>query len=155
LRDLDADQLLVLVSEQPGHKPTVADPETRLALARLAFQNLPGAKVGLDPHPFTIDFLREDRPQDAVLVLGADQWAVFDTWREPDEVRRLIPIAVAARPGQAVPQGGVRRFEIDQRPISSSEIRARVAAGESIDGLVPPAVAGEIERRGLYGGTPS
>jgi nicotinate-nucleotide adenylyltransferase len=155
LRELDADRLLVLVSERPAHKPTVADAETRLELARLAFQDLPGADVRLDPHPFTVDFLRAERPQDAVLVLGADQWSAFGTWREPDEVRRLIPLAVAARPGQAVPEGGVRTFEIDQRPISSSEIRARVAAGEPIDDLVPPAVAREIERRGLYGRAPS
>jgi nicotinic acid mononucleotide adenylyltransferase len=29
-------------------------------------------------------------------------------------------------------------------------LRARAAAGESLEGLVPPAVAREIERRGLY-----
>jgi nicotinate-nucleotide adenylyltransferase len=155
LRELGADRLLVLVSERPGHKPTVADADTRLALARLAFQDLPGVDVRLDPHPFTIDFLGEEQPRDAVLVIGADQWAAFDTWQEPDEVKRLIPIAVAARPGQAVPEGGVRTFEIDQRPISSSEIRAKVAAGDAIDGLVPAAVAREIEQRGLYCRTPS
>jgi nicotinate-nucleotide adenylyltransferase len=146
------DRLLVLVSERPGHKPTVADPETRLELARLAFRGLPQADVRLDPHPFTVDFLREERPQDALLVIGADQWAGFGTWRDSEEVKRMIPIAVAARPGQAAPQGGVRTFEIDQRPISSSEIRANVAAGEPIDDLVPPLVAREIERRGLYAG---
>jgi nicotinic acid mononucleotide adenylyltransferase len=35
-------------------------------------------------------------------------------------------------------------------PISSSEIRRQVARGEPIDGLVPPPVAAEIERLGLY-----
>ena len=154
LRELGVDRVLVLVSEQPGHKPTVADAQTRLALARLAFQNLPAADVRLDPHPFTVDLLRAERPQDAVLVIGADQWAAFDTWREPDEVKRLIPIAVATRPGQPAPGEGVRIFEIDQRPISSSDIRVRVAAGESIDGVVPPLVAREIERRGLYAAGP-
>jgi nicotinate-nucleotide adenylyltransferase len=34
--------------------------------------------------------------------------------------------------------------------VSGSEIRARVTAGESIDGLVPPAVAGYIAEHGLY-----
>ena len=133
----------------------MADAESRLELARLAFQDLARADVRLDPHAFTVDFLRAERPQDAVLVLGADQWSAFDTWQEPDEVRRLIPVAIAARPGQAVPEGGVRTFEIDQRPISSSEIRARVATGEPIDELVPPPVAREIERRGLYRRAPS
>ena len=35
-------------------------------------------------------------------------------------------------------------------PISSSDIRRLVAAGTTVDDLVPPAVAAEIERRGLY-----
>lgn len=152
MRQLGVDRVLVLVSERPGHKTTVADAKTRLALAQLAFRDLPNVDVRLDPHPFTVGFLREERPEDAVLVIGADQWAAFDTWREPEEVKRLIPIAVAARPGQAAPRGAERTFEIDQYPISSSGIRAKVAAGESIEGLVPPLVASEIERRGLYAG---
>ena len=44
----------------------------------------------------------------------------------------------------------VRFFEIEPTPVSSSEIRDRVRSGESIEGLVPPAVATEIESRGLY-----
>lgn len=143
------------MSERPGHKPTVADPAARLELARLAFEGLGDAEVRLDPHPYTVGFLREEPPEAAVLVLGADQWAAFDTWEEPEEVLRLIPIAVAARPGQPVPNGNVRVFEIDQHPVSSSEIRRKVAAGEPIDELVPPAVAREIERRGLYSESPS
>jgi nicotinate-nucleotide adenylyltransferase len=34
--------------------------------------------------------------------------------------------------------------------ISSTELRRRIAAGESIAGLVPDTVASYIERRGLY-----
>jgi nicotinate-nucleotide adenylyltransferase len=144
--------VLVLVSEHPGHKPTVLDAPTRVELARLAFADVAGTEVRPDPHAFTVDLLRDEQFDDAVLVIGADQWAVFDTWKEPGEIRRLIPIAVAARPGEPVPGGDVRVFRIEQHPVSSSEIRARVAAGDSIDGLVPPAVASEIARRGLYAG---
>ena len=43
-------------------------------------------------------------------------------------------------------------FEIDPVPVSSSEIREKVARGQAIDGLVPPAVAAEIAGRGLYRG---
>ena len=39
-------------------------------------------------------------------------------------------------------------FEIEPLPVSSSDIRARVAAGQSIDGLVPAAVEAEIARLG-------
>jgi nicotinate-nucleotide adenylyltransferase len=78
---------------------------------------------------------------------------VFDTWEEPQEILRLIPVAVAARPGQPAPSGDVRVFEIEQLPIASSEIRKRIADGAALDNLVPQPVAREIERRGLYGRT--
>ena len=147
---LGADRLVVLVVAEPGHKSTVLDPETRLELARLAFAELQNTEVRLDDHAYTVDFLRDERPQDAVFVLGADEWAAFDSWREPEEIRRLIPLAVAARPGEPKPEGSVEVFEIDQRPVSSSDLRARLARGEPVDGLVPPAVAREIVARGLY-----
>ena len=41
-------------------------------------------------------------------------------------------------------------FPIEPLPVSSSAIRARVAAQQSIDGLVPAAVAAEIEVLELY-----
>lgn len=150
LRGLGADRLLVLVVENPGHKPTVLDPATRLELARLAFADLPQTDVRLDDHAFTVDLLRDERFEDAVLVIGADQWTEFHTWKEPDAVRRLIPIAVATRPGQPVPAGDVQVFEIEQHPVASSEIRERIARGEPIDDLVPAPVSRAIERRGLY-----
>jgi len=41
-------------------------------------------------------------------------------------------------------------FELEPYPVSSSEIRDRVRRGEPIDGLVPPPVAAEIDRLGVY-----
>lgn len=152
LRELGVDRLLVLVAANPGHKSTDLGPSARLELARLAFGPLPNTEVRLDDHPYTVDLLRDDPLEDAVFVVGADQWAKFDTWKEPDEIRRLIPIAVAARPGEPPPAGDVEVFEIDERQIASREIRERVGRGEPIDDLVPAAVAREIERRGLYAG---
>ena len=145
---LGADRLLVLVAEQPGHKGVVADAETRCRLAELALGEY--GDVVLDDHAYTVEFLRDamlDRPY---FVLGADEWESFGSWREPDEVRRLARIAVVGRPGHPPPEGDVEVLEIDQRSISSSEIRRRVAAGEPIDELVPHAVAAEIGRLGLY-----
>lgn len=148
---LGAERLLVLVAARPGHKKTAADPKARLELARLAFRDLPNAEIRLDDHAYTVDFLRDERPVDAVFVIGADEWAAFDTWKEPGEIRRLIPLAVAGRPGEPEPEGDVEVFQIDQRPISSSDVRERIARGEPIDALVPAAVARELARRGLYG----
>jgi nicotinate-nucleotide adenylyltransferase len=96
-----------------------------------------------------------------IFLIGADEFADFPTWKEPDAVLDLTRLGVASRPGYARERlehvlAGLKRpervrfFEIDPVPVSSSEIRNRVERGESIEGLVPPAVAAEIERRGLY-----
>jgi nicotinate-nucleotide adenylyltransferase len=145
----------VLVNANPGHKPTVLDAETRLALARAAFGDLPNTDVRLDHHAYTVDLLRDEQFEDAVFVLGGDEWAAFDTWKEPDEVKRLIPLAVAARPGELEPEGDVKLFPIEQQSISSRDVRTRIARGEPVEDLVPPAVTREIERRGLYRGAAS
>ncbi len=145
---LGADELLVLVAARPGHKGVVVDAETRRRLAELALGRY--GEVRLDDHAYTVDFLRDaglDRPY---FVLGGDEWESFASWKEPEAVRRLARIAVGARPGFEPPEGDVEVLRIDQRPISSNEIRARVAAGEPIGDLVPPEVAREIEHLGLY-----
>jgi len=79
-------------------------------------------------------------------------------------VLELARLGVATRPGTARERldavlaavdrpDRVAFFEIPRHDVSSSGIRRRVAAGESIDGLVAPAVAAEIARLGLYRGT--
>jgi nicotinate-nucleotide adenylyltransferase len=150
LNELGADRLLVLVVADPGHKPTELDPQTRLELARLAFGHLQRTEIRLDDHAYTVDLLRDEQFGDAVLVIGADEWAAFDTWKEPAEILRLISVAVARRPGQPEPEGDVEVFPIDQLEITSREIRERIERGEPIDDLVPAVVAREIERRRLY-----
>jgi nicotinate-nucleotide adenylyltransferase len=153
-------RLTVLVSANPGHKDVELDPEVRLRLARAAF---PADDVRLDPHPRTIDLLRAERFADPLFVIGADEFCDFLTWKDPDGVIARARLAVATRPGyprerlQTVldrlsrPER-VQFFEIEPLPISSKEIRERVARGESIDGLVPAAVAELIQARGLYRG---
>jgi len=142
---------LVLVASDPGHREVVASALDRLELARAAF---PGEDVELDEHPRTVDMLRARQLEDPTLILGADELAAFPDWKEPETVLELARLAVGERPGYSVESewDRVTRFDVEPTPVSSTDIRRRVAAGESIDGLVPPAVAAEIERLGLYRG---
>jgi nicotinate-nucleotide adenylyltransferase len=150
-RHFGAERVLVLVVAEPGHRDIVASTADRLALARAAF---PGDDVELDEHARTIDMLRARQLDDPVLIIGADELADFPSWKEPEGVLAVARLAVARRPGYEV-EGTTERvvsFEIEPTPVSSTEVRRRIAVGEPIDGLVPPAVAAEIERLGLYRG---
>ena len=96
------DRLLVLVAASPGHKPVATPAEARLALTRAAFAEVPLAAVRLDDHAFTVDFLRAERfdPETTVFLVGADEFASFPAWKEPDEVLERVRLGVATRPGQ-------------------------------------------------------
>ena len=155
------DRLLVRVIEDPAHKAVPTQPASRLRLAELAFEPLRGVAVELDPSARTVDSLEALALTDPVFLVGADEFASFLTWKEPARVLELARLGVATRPGvdrarlDAVlaaldhPER-VTFFAIEPLPVSASAIRARVAAGESIDGLVTAAVAAEIEVFGLY-----
>ncbi len=158
---LGLERLLVLVIADPGHKLATTPAETRLELTRLAFADVPEATVVLDNHARTVDSLEERKPENAVFILGADELVGFPSWKRPERVLELVRLAVATRPGISDERVGEARarlaapdrvdfFEMRAVPVSSSEIRERVALGESIDGLVPPPVASEIARLGLY-----
>jgi nicotinate-nucleotide adenylyltransferase len=142
-------RFVVLVAEHPGHKPVHAAAEARLRLAEAAF---PGLAIELDPHAWTVDMLRARDWDDPVFLVGADQLAAFQTWKEPEAVLELARLGVATRPGYLVgpSQARIEPFEIPAIDASSSEVRRRVTAGEPIDYLVPPAVARVIEELGLY-----
>jgi len=153
-------RLIVLVAAAPGHKGVEAPVEARLELARAAF---PDEEVRLDPFPRTIDLLRAEPFDDPLFVIGADQFCDFPAWREPEAVLERTRLAVATRPGfprarlDAVlatlrqPER-VLFFDVEPNPAASRDIRGLAAAGEPLDGLVPPAVAVLIEERGLYRG---
>jgi nicotinate-nucleotide adenylyltransferase len=155
LEQLPIERLLVLVVADPGHRAVVAPAGERLRLARLAFDF--ADEVVLDEHAFTIDAVRGGHFGDAIFVVGADEGTAFPRWKEPDEVLRHVRLAVGTRSGYPPPDlerygDRVLAFELASPPVSSSEVRQRVARGEPLDGLVPPAVAREIEEHRLYRG---
>ena len=152
------DEVVVLVAARPGHKEVQLDAQARLDLARAAF---PGHDVELDPYERTVDLLKSARWNDPLFVIGADEFCDFLTWKDPEGVVSRARLAVATRPGyprkrlQSVLDrlsraDRVQFFEIEPLPISSEDVRDRVARGEAIDRLVPPAVAELIQSRGLY-----
>jgi nicotinate-nucleotide adenylyltransferase len=114
-------------------------------------------------------------PSQIFFILGADAFAEIATWREFPAVLDAAHFAVIARPGttidaalartptlhsrarrpddsEAITTGtGVFLVEAATRNVSSTMIRARLAARESIDDLVPAAVARHMAAHHLYG----
>ena len=161
LDELDLERLLVLVVADPGHKETEVSADARLELTRLAFADVPGVDVDLDPHARTVDSLEARMPGEAVFIIGGDEFGDFWQWKRPERVLELVRLGVAMRPG--VPDDRVREaharlpapdrisyFHLEPVPVSSSLVRQRIASGGPMDDLVPEKVAEAIRRLGLY-----
>jgi len=145
-----------------------ATAEHRLAMLELAIAGHPGLAVNpieieRGGATYTIDTLRA-LPQDAryAWLLGADQLANFCTWRNWRDISSLVDLAVATRPGTALSapaelaqwlqeQGHtLQELPFPPMPVSASEIRQRLAQGESTDGLLDASVAAYIAAHKLY-----
>ena len=96
------------------------------------------------------------------FLLGSDAVASLPAWKEPRRLVNVCQFVVFSRPGfplldlealdAAVPgiSGRVTFVEVSQLDISGSDIRRRVARGDSIGQLVPPSVEKYILEHGLY-----
>lgn len=102
---------------------------------------------------------------DLYFITGSDAFADVRAWYDYPRILTLAHFVVVSRPGaprlrELVPSPEspipnptspmVISVEASTPDVSSTEIRRRVGAGESIDGLVPPSIAGHIRRHHLY-----
>jgi len=167
---LTLDRLLWIPTGIPPHKDPggVAPARVRLAMARAAAQaDARFQVIDLElrrPGPsYTVDTLRALSAQHTgarlFLVVGADQIRTFEHgWKEPREVLRLATLVLMDREGDVAPAvapdlPGMERalhVAVTRVDISSSLVRARVAAGEDVADLVPEEVRAIMEREGLY-----
>lgn len=128
-----------------------------------------------DGPSYTVDTLRslhDEMPDESLcLLVGEDAFAGFTDWHAPGEILELANVAVLQRPGHELPrkadlqalldahrvdrldpaaQGQIVFCPVTQLEIASSDIRRRLAAGLSIDFLLPDSVIALICRQGLY-----
>jgi nicotinate-nucleotide adenylyltransferase len=154
-RELGLEQVVALLAATPGHRACAEDADVRERLTRAAFSDRPDVRVVRDEHPYTVDAVKDGRFGDAVFIVGADEGAAFPWWESPEEILRWVKLAVGTRSGYPPPDlerygDRIVPFELVSPPISSSDVRARIREGESLDGLVPTAVAALIDELGLY-----
>ena len=112
----------------------------------------------------TVRHFRELYPDDRLfLIIGEDQLLIFQTWFSFREILENAVLVAASRTDETVnaaleahadaylrPFGEVRVLPYRPFPVSSTGIREKVAAGESIRGLVTPAAEKYILEKGLY-----
>ena len=167
-RHFDLERLVVVVTGVPPHKEVETDAETRYRLAEAAFggdERIELSRHELDrPGPsYTVETARwaEETWGDVVFLVGADEFADFPRWRDPERVLEHVRLGVATRPGYRRDEldavlarlerpERVTFFEIPRVPAASREIRARIAEGEDVSGVVPARAVELIEKLGLY-----
>ena len=136
---------------------SLIDDEVRLRLARKALEGVSGISVSdcefHMPRPsymwHTLRHLSETNPDVSfTLIIGADNWLDFDRWYRSHDIIAAYNVIIFPREGYPVdatklPQG-VCLVNTPLFPISSTEIRQKVARGESITGLVPAAIEEDV-----------
>jgi nicotinate-nucleotide adenylyltransferase len=172
---LGLDRVTLIPARIPPHKPVEDEPgaEHRLELCRLAIRGdearfgVSDLEIGRDGPSYTVDTLEalhSSAPDhELFLIVGGDIAAGLPSWHRPERVLSLATLAVAKRRG--TPQAAVddalsslpggertRFFRMPRIAISSTMLRDRVRAGESIRYYVPDAVVSYIERNRLYAG---
>jgi nicotinate-nucleotide adenylyltransferase len=169
---LGLDRVLLVPTGRAPHKEIEDDPggAVRLRMAELAAEGEEGVEasaieVQRDEPSYsyrTLELLRDQDPErELVFLMGADVAAGLPDWKRPERVIELARLGIAERAGVSLEVveevlnglGAADRVEMVAMPIcdaSSTTARERAAAGESLQGLVPPAVAELIARDGIY-----
>ena len=164
------DEVVFVPTGRPWQKDDrdVAPAEDRYLMTVIATASDPRfrvSRVDVDREgpTYTVDTLRDLRAEydaasvqtELFFITGADALASIASWRESDEVLGLAHFVGVTRPGHALtdpglPEGSVTLVEVPALAISSTDCRARVAAGAPIRYLVPDGVLEYVAKRGLY-----
>ena len=176
-----AELRFIPAAQPPHRPPPQASAAQRLAMVELAIRGLPGLRVddrelqrgGLSYTVLTLESLRADLGNTPLcLLIGADQFRSFETWHRWREIPALAHLVVLNRPGATVdalpdwargrecadlgklreaPAGRLAFLSVSPQDISATRIRAALARGESVQGLLPEAVLDYIRINQVYG----
>jgi nicotinate-nucleotide adenylyltransferase len=168
------DRVLFMPASQPPHKRLrgMTGAADRLLMTRLAIEGDPtfeltAIEMERAGPSYTVDSIAEleriyGEGERLFLIMAADSLAQVETWRDPDRLLERTEWVVGPRAGSELPDAAAlekrfgpaaSRIHLLSGPaidVSSSEIRRRVAAGETIRYLVPRRVEELIAARGLY-----
>lgn len=160
------DEVWLMVSPQNPMKKQadLLSDEVRFQMACMALEHEKGITASDYemhlPKPsytwLTLQALSRDYPdRQFVLMIGGDNWRIFDKWYHADDILRNYQVVVYPRRDawkeekKALP-ASVMMVEAELLDISSTEVRRRIREGRSICELVPTSVAAFIKQEGYY-----
>jgi nicotinate-nucleotide adenylyltransferase len=158
------DGVLFVPTGEPWQKTAVTDGEHRYLMSVIATASNPRFTVSRvdidrDGPTYTIDTLKDVAAAfpDAELffITGADAIKQILEWKDVDQIWSLAHFVAVTRPGHLLelplaPKGAISVLEIPALAISSTDVRARVAAGNPVWYLVPDGVVQYIGKHNLY-----
>ena len=170
------DRVLIIPDATPPHKiaKDLVSGEDRLELCRRTFSSLlfdvSDMELRRSGKSYTIDTLREIKetlqPDELFLIIGSDMLLSFHQWREYQAILSLCRLIVLSREteisvsdlaayaqdilGLSESRGEILLLSVPPQELSSTEIRRRLAAGISVDGLLEPDAIAYIKAKGLY-----
>ena len=160
------DTILFVPAANPPHKSDLsANYEERYHMVELACQGSEHFAVSRleagNTKSYSIHTIEKLKatltPEDRLyFVIGADAFAELGTWYRSGDVLAAVEFIVVTRPGHryVTPPGArIHRLDTVALPVSSSEVRQKLAAGLEPDEL-PPAVLDYIRAHQLYGAVP-
>lgn len=163
---LGLDELRLLVAGDPWMKDSESAASHRVAMARLAVADddaivVDGRETRRDGPTYTAETLVElsaEEPDVAwSFLLGADAAEHLPQWHRVDEALSLARFVVVGRPRSSMPthdlMAGVEQVAAPLVDISSTAIRADVAAGRSVRYRVPDPVLAYLHDHHLYSPT--
>jgi nicotinate-nucleotide adenylyltransferase len=163
--ELALDRLFFIPAAQSPFKPesqpapaAIRQRMLRLALAARPNYEIDSQEISRGGVSFTIDTVRDYTrrfPQTELFYLiGADHVPTLPKWREAEQLARLVKFVVIPRPGETAatldPPFRIRVLGGWPLKLSSSQLRARVQAGQPVSHLVPLGVAEVIQETRLY-----
>ena len=173
---LNLDAVVFMPAGDPWMKSgrSLADPEDRLAMVRMAVKDNPrfdASRLEIDRkgQTYTVDTLRALRnhyPENVEVhfIMGADAVQQVHKWHQADQLSSLATMVAVTRPGYSLDEARaeyaracgseLRVVPVSVTPldVSSTDLREKAAAGASVRYLVPQVVADYMAARGLYRG---
>jgi nicotinate-nucleotide adenylyltransferase len=150
------DQILVIPCYRHAFLKSLTPFKFRYEMCKLAFRDIHRVRVSRVEEEIksegytvrTIEYLKRTMSEAYfTLIVGADVILEFKNWARFEEIKKMVKIMVLGR------QGIESKGFVSSPPlfnISSSEVRDRIAKGETVSQLVPRLVLDYIQRHQLY-----